>query len=82
MLQKVYERLYASSKKYICIMEYYNPTPIPISYRGHEGYLFKRDFAGEMMDLYPPLKLIDYGFIYHRDNNFRQDDETWFLLSK
>jgi spore coat polysaccharide biosynthesis protein SpsF len=82
MLHKVYERLYASSQKYICIIEYYNPTPVSISYRGHEGYLFKRDFAGEMMDLYPPLKLIDYGFIYHRDNNFKQDDETWFLLSK
>jgi spore coat polysaccharide biosynthesis protein SpsF len=82
MLHKVYERLYVSSKKYICISEYYNPTPVSISYRGHEGYLFKRDFAGEMMDLYPPLKLIDYGFIYHRDNNFKQDDEAWFLLSK
>ena len=33
------------------------------------------------MDLYK-LKLIDYGFIYHRDNSFPKDDITWFLLEK
>jgi spore coat polysaccharide biosynthesis protein SpsF len=82
MLHEVYKLLCDSSKKYICIMEYYNPTPVSIPYRGHEGYLFKRDFAGEIMDIYPSLQLIDYGFVYHRDNNFSQDDGTWFLLSK
>jgi spore coat polysaccharide biosynthesis protein SpsF len=82
MLHKVYELLYESSKKYICMVEYYNPTPVEISYRGHEGFLFKRDFAGEIMELYPSLKLVNYGFVYHRDNNFKQDDATWFLLSK
>ncbi|MDR1895164.1 MAG: hypothetical protein LBR10_00040 [Prevotellaceae bacterium] len=82
ILGEVYKILYESSKKYICIMEYYNPTPVSIPYRGHDGFLFKRDFAGEMLDLYSSLKLIDYGFVYHRDNNFKQDDGTWFLLSK
>ncbi|MCB0359228.1 MAG: hypothetical protein KDD44_06320 [Bdellovibrionales bacterium] len=36
-------------------------------------------WAGEMMDRYK-LDLVDYGFIYGRDSNFRQDDTTWFLL--
>jgi pseudaminic acid biosynthesis-associated methylase len=81
-LQTVYERLYQSSHRYICIAEYYNPSPVEISYRGHEGKLFKRDFAGEMLDKYPDLKLIDYGFVYHRDINFPQDDINWFLLEK
>ena len=53
-----------------------------MAYRGHEGKLFKRDFAGELLDKYPDLKLIDYGFVYHRDTNFPQDDCTWFLLEK
>jgi hypothetical protein len=44
--------------------------------------LFKRDFAGEMLERYPDLELIDYGFVYKRDNNFPQDDITWFLLKK
>ena len=81
-LQIVYEKLYKSSNKYILMIEYYNPTPVEINYRGHSGKLFKRDFAGEIMDKYPEIKLLDYGFVYHRDNNFPQDDLTWFLLEK
>jgi len=81
-LQNVYKKLYDSSNKYILIAEYYNPTPVEINYRGHEGKLFKRDFAGEMMDKYDDLELVEYGFAYHRDNNFHQDDINWFLLKK
>jgi len=81
-LSKVYELLYESSKKYICIAEYYNPTPVTVEYRGHSERLFKRDFAGEIMKKYPDLKLIDYGFFYHNDNNYPVDDINWFLLEK
>lgn len=81
-LETVYDLLIKSSKRYICVAEYYNPTPVAIPYRGHDERLFKRDFAGEIMDRYPELTLIDYGFKYHRDNNFPQDDITWFLLEK
>lgn len=81
-LKNVYEKIYTSSKKYICLVEYYNPTPVEIPYRNHEGKLFKRDFAGEMMDIYSDLELIDYGFTYHRDPVFPQGDTTWFLMKK
>lgn len=81
-LQHVYDKLYTSSEKYICISEYYNPTPVEVPYRGHEGRLFKRDFAGEFMDKYPDCRLVDYGFQYHRDSCFPKDDITWFLLEK
>ncbi len=72
------------SNKYICIAEYYNPTPIENTYRGFEGFLFKRDFAGELLDSYDDLQLIDYGFAYRRDNNYHHyyDDISWFLLGK
>lgn len=82
MLHAVYEKLYTCSKKYICLVEYYNPTPTEVSYRGHKEKLFKRDFAGEMLDKYSDLELVDYGFVYHRDTLFPQDDTTWFLLKK
>lgn len=82
MLDKVYEKLYDLSNKYILIAEYYNPTPISIEYRGHKNKLFKRDFAGEFLDKYPNTTIIDYGFAYHRDINFPQDDITWFLIKK
>ncbi|MFG6106703.1 hypothetical protein U2F10_30975 [Leptothoe sp. EHU-05/26/07-4] len=81
-LSQVYKILYETSKRYICIAEYYNPTPVEISYRGHRGKLFKRDFAGELLDQYQDLRLLDYGFIYHRDHIFPQDDVNWFLLEK
>lgn len=82
MLQKVYEQLYNSSEKFILIAEYYNPTPVALNYRGHDDRLFKRDFAGEFLDLYPDTELIDYGFSYRRDPAFPQDDITWFLIKK
>ena len=81
-LPVVYKLLYETSKKYILINEYYNPSPVEVKYRGNEGVLFKRDFAGEIMDKYPDLTMIDYGFVYHRDYVFPSDDVTWFLLQK
>jgi len=81
-LSTAYELLYKSSKKYVLIVEYYNPNPAEIVYRGHKGKLFKRDFAGEFMDKYSDCQLIDYGFVYHRDPVFPLDDVNWFLMKK
>ena len=81
-LPKVYDKLYQSCGRYLFLAEYYNPTPVAIPYRGHDERLFKRDFAGEIMERYPNLRLVDYGFSYRRDPNFPQDDITWFLLEK
>jgi pseudaminic acid biosynthesis-associated methylase len=82
MLPTAYERLYRASARYLLVAEYYNPAPVAIRYRGHGDRLFKRDFAGELMDKYPDLALIDYGFSYRRDPAFPQDDITWFLMEK
>ena len=81
-LPVVYRCLHGHSKKYILVSEYYNPTPVEVTYRGHSDRLFKRDFAGEMLDMFPDLHLIDYGFIYHRDPSFPADDGTYFLMEK
>lgn len=81
-LPQVYESLYRASKQYILVVEYYNPTPVEIVYRGHSGRLFKRDFAGELLDKYPALRVVDYGFVWRRDPVFPQDDSTWFVLEK
>lgn len=82
MLPQVYDRLYAASRRYVCLAEYYNPTPVEVSYRGHSGRLFKRDFAGELLARFADLRLLDYGFVYHGDPNFPLDDLTWFLMEK
>jgi spore coat polysaccharide biosynthesis protein SpsF len=81
MLQQVYQKMVDIADRYICVIEYYNPAPVEILYRGHRGRLFKRDFAGELLDGWN-LDLLDYGFVYHRAHKFPQDDLTWFLLEK
>ncbi len=81
-LPNVYQSLYQHSQRYILINEYYNPTPVEVTYRGNKDRLFKRDFAGEFMDMFPDVKLLNYGFCYHRDMNFPMDDNTWFLMEK
>lgn len=81
-LPQVYDLLYKNSRRYVLVAEYYNPVPVEINYRGHTGKLFKRDFAGEMMERFPDLTLVDYGFSYHKDPCFPQDDITWFLMEK
>lgn len=81
-LGSVYDALFRCASRYVCLTEYYNPQPVSLPYRGHSEKLFKRDFAGEMLDRFPTLRLVDYGFFYRRDPNFAQDDVTWFLLEK
>lgn len=82
MLPLVYDKLVAASGKYLLVAEYYNPEPVTINYRGHKDRLFKRDFAGEVMDRHPEMQLVDYGFAYRGDPNYPQDDITWFLMER
>ena len=81
-LPQAYDRLHKLSRRYILLCEYHNPTPLEVSYRGHEGRLFKRDFAGEMLDAYSDLRLADHGFFYSRDPRYGLTDSNWFLLEK
>ena len=81
-LPDAYDLAWRSSSKYICFAEYYNPSPVEVTYRGHADRLYKRDFAGELMERHPGLKLVDYGFCYRRDPVFPLDDISWFLMEK
>lgn len=80
-LRQAYEVIYNASRRYVLLAEYYSPKERMIPYRGHDNVLWARDFAGEMLDMFPDLKLIDYGFTYHRDE-YPQDDISWFLMEK
>lgn len=81
-LGEAYGVLHAAAARYVMVCEYYSPTPVEVSYRGHSGKLFKRDFAGELLDRYADLQLVDYGFVYRRDPVYPADDVTWFLMRK
>jgi len=81
-LNDVFDVMYNASNRYLLVAEYYNPAPVDIVYRGHQQKLFKRDFAGDLMKRHQDLRLLEYGFVYHGDTMFPQDDITWFLLEK
>lgn len=80
-LPKAYQTLYNTSKRYILICEYFNPTPVTVEYRKETEALWKRDFGGDMLDHFPALKCLDYGFVWRRDRH-PQDDLTWWLFEK
>ncbi len=81
-LNNIYKKIFDYSKKYILIAEYFNPQPVVIDYRNQSEALFKRDFAGDLLDLYPSLKLIDHGFFWKRDLDCKEDNINWFLFMK
>ena len=80
-LHRAYQALVDHAHRWVLVAEYYNPQPVEVKYRGEQCMLWKRDFAGELMQAYPELRLVDYGFVYHRDP-YPQDDLTWFLMEK
>ena len=83
-LNNFYKKIYTLSKKYIYISEYFNPTPVMIKYRNNKDKLFKRDFAKELWEKYPKLKLLDYGFHWKEDPMLKNisDNSNWFLFQK
>ena len=81
-LDQVYQNIYNAASNYVLMCEYYNKTPVSLTYRGLEGMLFKRDFCQEFLGKFSDFQLVDYGFVYHGDLNFPQDDINWFLLQR
>jgi len=78
-LPTVYDNLHAASSRYILVFEYYSSNSVSVLYQEHADRLFKKNFAGEMLDRFSNLKLFDYGFCDRRGPNFPLDNITWFL---
>jgi hypothetical protein len=80
-LERAYETLYQSTRRYILVCEYFSQDPVAIPYRGQPEALWKRDFAGDLLDSYDDLQVVAYGFAWRRDPD-PQDDLSYFLLEK
>jgi pseudaminic acid biosynthesis-associated methylase len=80
-LPEVYRKMAALADKYVLINEYFNPAPAEIAYRGHSGKLFKRDFAGEFLDLTEGFEPVRWGFLWKRMQP-AWDNSTWTLLRR
>jgi len=81
-LPLVYENMYNHSSRYIVMTEYFAPKREMIPYHGKNDLLWRADYAGEIMNMYPDLKLVDYFFIYKRDPVAPQDNVTVFIMEK
>lgn len=80
LLEQTMREIHRVSAKYVLCIEYFSPKPETISYRGEDGLLFKRDFGGMYLDLFPDLQLVDYGFFWKRTTVM--DDSNWWLFKK
>jgi pseudaminic acid biosynthesis-associated methylase len=81
-LPDVYRLMAACAVRYVLVSEYYSPTPVEVPYRGHSRRMFKRDFAGEFLNLNPGWQLRSYGCTYRRDPAFAHNDANWFLMER
>ncbi len=79
-LEAAYGEIHRVAARYILCIEYFSPTPIEMPYRGHEGLLFKRDFGGMWLDLFPALDPVANGFFWRRTTGL--DDINWWLFRK
>ena len=75
-------RMYEMSSRYILIGEYFNRTPVMISYRGEDDRLFKRDFGKLFVENFD-CNVLDYGFLWgHEFDTAGFDDVTYWLFEK
>ncbi len=72
--------IYRCSKRWIGCLEYFSDQPESKPYHGFSDMLFKRDFGGHWMDLYPDLRLVGNGFFWRRSTGL--DNITWWLFEK
>lgn len=79
-LEATCREVHRVSRRLIACVEYFSVSPEERTYRDHAERLFKRDFGGFWWDLFPDLRLLDYGFFWRRATGL--DDLTWWLFEK
>ena len=80
LLEQTVREIHRVSAKYVFCAEYFSPKAETIAYRGEDGLLFKNDFGGLYLDLFPDLELVDCGFFWRRATVM--DDCVWQLFRK
>ncbi len=79
-IEDAYREMHRVSVRYLLSIEYFSPTPVQIPYRGETELLFKRDFGGLWLDLFPELKPVANGFFWKRTSGL--DNVNWWLFQK
>jgi pseudaminic acid biosynthesis-associated methylase len=73
------DEIYRCAKQWIWGFEYYAPEMTEVAYRGHEGLLWKADFARLYLDQFHELELVREDRLRYRDND---NVDTAFLLRR
>lgn len=74
------KEIHRVSGRYIACAEYFSPRPEEVLYRGNKSAMFRRDFGGFWLDHFRDLRLVDYGFTWHRAGG--PDDMNWWVFEK
>lgn len=78
-LPLVMAEMVRTSRRYVLCGEYFGQGTEEVPYRGEEGALFRRDYGGLFLQLFPQLRMTSSGFL-GRDDGW--DDVTWWLLER
>jgi pseudaminic acid biosynthesis-associated methylase len=83
-LKQNLEKVILSSNRYVVIGEYFNRTPVSLTYQGEEDKLFKRDFGKFALENFSDkIELKDYGFLWgHLYDEGGFDDITWWVFER
>lgn len=78
------KKIISSTKRYLVVGEYFNRTPVSLSYQGEDEKLFKCDFGKEILENFSDeLSLVDYGFLWgHIYDEAGFDDITWWVFER
>ena len=79
-LEAACREMHRVARRYLLTIEYFATEPEEKTYRGESGLLFKRDFGAFWLELFPTLRVIDYGFFWKHTTGL--DNLTWWLLAK
>ena len=67
------------SRRYVLCIEYFAEETVEIPYRGQQRALFKRNYSRIYQEMFPDLKLLEYGMLT-RDTGW--DDVTFWWFEK
>lgn len=79
-LGRVMNEIVRVARNYVLCIEYFSHEPVQVPYRGREGYLFKRDFGKLYLEMFPGLRVLDYGFLWQPLDS--SDNSNWWLFAK
>jgi pseudaminic acid biosynthesis-associated methylase len=81
-LDKIMKEMIRTSKKLIWGFEYYAEQPTQIKYRGHEGFMWKMDYAERFRQIDPSLKVSMKEVLPYLTEQHKGNADCMYLLSK